>query len=93
VPTLAEAGIAGVEIEAWFGAFARAEIPPAARVWLSEGVAAHFAGEGARTRLLELGLTPARESPGGFATRVLAEGEKWAPLLRANRQRLHAGES
>jgi tripartite-type tricarboxylate transporter receptor subunit TctC len=83
--TLAESGLAGFEIEAWFGIFVPTRTPPAARVWLTEQLAAYMTSESARARLLENGLTPAAATLGQFATRIHSEIEKWAPLLRASR--------
>ncbi|HKA45880.1 MAG TPA: tripartite tricarboxylate transporter substrate-binding protein, partial [Burkholderiales bacterium] len=85
LPTLAESGLPGFEVEAWYGVFAPTRIPPAPRVWLSEQIASYMAGEAARVRLVELGLNPATASLAQFATRINSETEKWAPVLRANR--------
>jgi tripartite-type tricarboxylate transporter receptor subunit TctC len=85
LPTLAESGLPGYEIEGWYGVFAPARIPPAARVWLGERVSGYMGNEAARMQLLELGLSPAAVSLAQFATRIHSENEKWAPVLRAAR--------
>jgi len=85
LPTLAEAGLAGFEIEAWYGIFAPTRTPPAARVWLSEQVAAYMASDSVRVRLVDLGLNPATATLTQFATRIHSETDKWGPVLRASR--------
>ena len=85
VPTIAEAGLPGMEAGAWFGLFAPAGTPPAAIAWVNQEakkafaapeVGARFAGQGA---LLPLG------APEAFGAHVTAETERWGALIkRAN---------
>jgi tripartite-type tricarboxylate transporter receptor subunit TctC len=90
VPTLGESGLAGYEIEGWYGLFAPAGSPPAAQVWIREHVSAAFAEPAMRSDLLMIGLEPVIMPIERFATRILTEQEKWAPLLRASRIPLNA---
>jgi tripartite-type tricarboxylate transporter receptor subunit TctC len=85
LPTLAESGLPGLEIEAWYGVFAPNRTPPAARVWLSEQIAAYMGSDATRMQLLEQGLNPATATLAQFATRIHSETEKWGPVLRASR--------
>jgi tripartite-type tricarboxylate transporter receptor subunit TctC len=85
VPTLAESGLADYEIEGWYGLFAPAGSPPAAQAWLREHVSAAIAEPAMRDDLRMIGLEPATMPFGRFATRILTEQEKWAPILRASR--------
>jgi tripartite-type tricarboxylate transporter receptor subunit TctC len=91
VPTLAEAGLPGYEMEGWFGLFAPAGSPPAANAWMRERVAATFAEPATRAELLNLGLDSPALSFEQFATRINTEWEKWAPVLRASRLPLRGG--
>jgi len=91
VPTLAEAGLPGYEMEGWFGLFAPAGSPPAANAWVRERVAATFAEPAIRAELLNLGLNAPAVSFEQFATRINTEREKWGPLLRASRLPLRGG--
>lgn len=93
VPTLAESGWAGFEIEGWYALFAPAGSPPAANAWLRERVSATIAGESTRDEFLRNGLEPATMPFEHFATRIHSEREKWAPVLRASRMPLRGGES
>lgn len=83
--TLSELGVPGLDIEAWYGVFAHARTPATAIVWLNEQIAAAIATPATQSHLVALGLDPAIESLGQFATRINSESEKWAPLLRASR--------
>lgn len=85
VPTLAEVGLRGYEMEGWFGLFAPAGSPPAANAWVRERVAATFAEPATRAELLNLGLDSPAVSFEQFATRINTERERWAPVLRASR--------
>jgi tripartite-type tricarboxylate transporter receptor subunit TctC len=81
VPTIAEAGLPGMEAGAWFGLFAPAGTPPAAIAWLnretkkafeSPQVNERFSGQGA---MLPLG------PPETFGAHVAAETERWGALI------------
>ena len=82
VPTIAEAGLPGMEAGAWFGLFAPAGTPPGAIAWLnreakkafeSPQTSERFAGQGA---MLPLG------PPEAFGAHVAAETERWGALIR-----------
>lgn len=85
LPALSEAGIAGVEVAAWFGVFAPNGISPGAIRWLSDHISESVNEVSTRDALLALGLEPARSSLSEFATRIYAESERWRPVLRAAR--------
>ncbi len=85
LPTLAESGIAGVEVSAWFGVFAPNGTPPGAIRWLSDHISEAVNEVSTRNTLLGLGLEPARSRLSDFATRIYTERERWGPVLRAAR--------
>lgn len=85
VPTVAESGLPGYEIEAWYGLFAPAGTPPVATAWLRAQVAALCSSTAIQSYLRGLGLEPATMTIEQFATRIHSELDKWAPLLRASR--------
>jgi tripartite-type tricarboxylate transporter receptor subunit TctC len=85
LPTLAEAGVPGYEIEAWYGLFAPAGGPQAAAAWVRERVNAILSEPAIRAELLNQGLAPAAMTFEQFATRIHTEQEKWAPIVRAAR--------
>ena len=82
VPTIAEAGLPGMEAGAWFGLFAPAGTPAGAIAWLnreakkafeSPQISERFSGQGA---MLPLG------PPEAFGAHVAAETERWGALIR-----------
>lgn len=93
LPTLAESGLPGFEIEAWYGIFGPARTPDAAAVWLNERIAAAISNPATRFQLFALGLEPVTSPLGQFATRINSELEKWAPVLRASRMPFKDGAS
>jgi tripartite-type tricarboxylate transporter receptor subunit TctC len=93
VPTIAESGVPGYEIEAWYGMFAPVGSPPVATAWLRAQITGLFGSGAIRSYLYGLGLEPATMTLEQFATRINTELDKWAPLLRASRMPLKSGES
>lgn len=85
LPTLAESGIAGADVAAWFGIFAPNGVAPGVIRWLSDHIGEAINEPSTRDTLITLGLEPLRGPLSAFATRIYAEGERWGPLLRAAR--------
>ena len=85
LPTVAESGLPGYEIEGWFGIFTRVHTPPGAAAWLRSRIEAMVSDPATRSVLLSLGLQPATMSLERFATRIHTESDKWGPVLRASR--------
>jgi tripartite-type tricarboxylate transporter receptor subunit TctC len=82
VPTFAEAGVAGVEADAWSALFAPAKTPPATIERLYAAVAAALAKESIQTKLAGQGLPIALKTPAEMAAMLPAEVEKWAAVIR-----------
>jgi len=77
VPTLAEAGCPGVEMEGWNGLFVPARTPePIIRELRQQAVDALKRPE-FRSRLGDLGLEPIPGSPEQFRARIDADAERW----------------
>jgi len=85
LPTLAETGLPGFEIEGWYGLFAPSGTPAVAAAWLRGQVSGFFASAAIQSHLRRSGLQPATMTLEQFATRIHSEADKWAPLLRASR--------
>lgn len=85
LPTLAESGLPGYEIEGWFGIFARAHTTPVATAWLRARIQAMVSDAATRSVLRSHGLRPATMALERFATRIHTESDKWAPVLKASR--------
>jgi tripartite-type tricarboxylate transporter receptor subunit TctC len=85
LPTLAESGIHGADIAAWYGVFAPNGVAPGILRWLSDRIGESVNETSTRNALLALGLEPLRDPPSAFATRIYAESERWGPVLKAAR--------
>jgi len=88
VPTVAESGLAGYEVAAWFGLLAPANTPRPVVEALQGHVAAILREPEVRDRLLDLGATPAGDTPDEFRGRIAAEIEKWRAVARAGNIRI-----
>ncbi len=83
VPTLAEAGVAGVEADAWFALFAPAQTPPAVIDQLHKVVSRTLAQSAVATALATQGMTVSQRSPAEMATWLPGEVAKWAAVIKA----------
>jgi tripartite-type tricarboxylate transporter receptor subunit TctC len=93
LPTLAESGVGGVEVEGWYAIFAPAQSPRQAVTWLAEKITAALDAPEHQSRLLALGLEPITQQREQFATRIHSESERWAPVVRASRPFVREAES
>lgn len=84
VPTLREAGVAGVEADAWFALFAPAGTPLAARERVHQAVVKGFASDAAKGVLATLGMTAALQPPAELGAMIPREIEKWAAVIKAS---------
>ena len=83
LPTLAEAGIAGVEADAWFVLFAPARTPQAAIDRLYGAVSAALMTEPAHDAFARQGMTLTLRPPAEVAAWLPGEVAKWAGVIRA----------
>ena len=86
VPTLAEGGLPGVEIEFWHGLWAPKGTPAAIIAKLNAAVVEAFADPAVRNRFSDLGHTiPPREklTPQALYAHHKAEVDKWWPIIKA----------
>jgi tripartite-type tricarboxylate transporter receptor subunit TctC len=83
VPTLNEAGIAGVEADAWFALFAPAGTPLPVRERIHQAVVKGLATDAAKSVLAAQGMTLAVKSPAELAAMIPVEIEKWAAVIKA----------
>jgi tripartite-type tricarboxylate transporter receptor subunit TctC len=83
VPTTAEAGLPGFEIEAWVGLFAPAGTPPAVVQKLSESVKAALATPEAKAVADRTGIEIRYMDPAGLGALVTKETDYWAGVIKA----------
>jgi tripartite-type tricarboxylate transporter receptor subunit TctC len=82
-PTLKEAGIAGVEADAWFALFAPAGTPTATLERLYLSVSTALNKDGSKAALARQGMTLALRPPAEVAAWLPGEVEKWAAVIKA----------
>lgn len=82
VPTLAEVGITGFEMQSWQGIFAPAGTPPAIVERLSREIAAIVATPEVQARLRTLGVEPDGRQSEAFAAFQRAEIAKWGQVIK-----------
>ena len=82
VPTIAEAGLPGMEAGAWFGLFAPVGTPPGAVAWMNSEARKAFAASDVRERFAGQGAVLPLGPPEAFGAHVAAETERWGALIR-----------
>jgi len=87
VPTLKEAGVAGVDASVWYALFAPAATPAAVVQKLNGEINAILAASDVKELLGKQGLVPAGESPERLAAHLRAELERWARVAAEARVR------
>jgi len=83
VPTLAESGIPGYEVIAWFGVLAPAGVPPEVVKWLNGAIGAVMAKPEVRDKLSSLGADLRASTPAEFDTQIRSEIDKWGKVVKA----------
>lgn len=89
IPTLAEAGVPGYEMSAWFGLFAPAGTPKPLVDDLNKHIVAILKTPEMQQKLLELGAQPVGDTPEQFAAYVRADNKKWQEVGKANNIKLN----
>jgi tripartite-type tricarboxylate transporter receptor subunit TctC len=82
LPTVAESGIPGYEIDVWHATMAPAATPKEIVAKLYEEIARILAQPDVRAKMLAQGLEPVGSSPDQFAAYLRAEVAKWAKVVR-----------
>lgn len=82
LPTIAEAGLKGFEVNNWYGLYAPAGTPKEIIVRLNQEIVKILAMADVKTRLLDVGIIATSSSPEDFATYSLAETKKWAKVVK-----------
>ena len=82
VPTTAEAGLVGFELEAWVGLFAPAGTPPAVIAQLTEAVKKSLDTPEAKANAVKQGIELRYQGPDALAALVTRETDYWGKLIK-----------
>lgn len=82
LPTLAEQGLAGFDVSAWFGVFAPAKTPKPIIDRVAEETRKALASVDMRKRLADIGAEPLGSTPEEFSAFVKAEYAKWGKVVK-----------
>jgi tripartite-type tricarboxylate transporter receptor subunit TctC len=82
-PTIAESGVPGFDVSAWYALFVPAKTPPAIIRKLNADTLAVLAEPAVKERLTALGLVIVGSTPEELGRHFKAESELWAPVIKA----------
>ena len=83
LPTMAEAGVPGYDLTAWFAAFVPAGTPKPIVDKLNTAFKAALADPKTTETLLGAGIEPTSSTPDELKAFVVAETDKWAKIVKA----------
>jgi len=82
VPTIAESGYPGFEVDAWYGILAQASTPRAVLAQVHKAVHQVVTAQDTRERYEALGIEANASTQSDFAARVVRDAEKWGVVVR-----------
>ena len=82
VPTIAEAGLVGFDVNGWYGLYAPAGTPKDIITRLNAEVVRILAMPDVKARLLDAGIIATSSSPEAFAAYAQAETTRWAKVVK-----------
>ena len=82
LPTIAESGLAGYAVTAWFGLLAPRATPPEIIARINAEILKGFRTPQIKDRFAPLGADPVGNTPVEFAAFLKAEMTKWAKLVK-----------
>ncbi len=81
IPTIAEAGVPGYDVQGWFAVYGPAGLPRPVLDRLNAEFVKALNNPAIRERLTGLGLEPSTTTPEGLAALMRADREKWIKLI------------
>lgn len=82
IPTIAEAGVPGYEVDGWYGILAPARTPAAILQRLNADINAVVATQDAKERLLAVGLQARGTTPAEFHQMIVKDIARWATVAK-----------
>jgi tripartite-type tricarboxylate transporter receptor subunit TctC len=83
IPTVAESGLPGFDVSAWYALFAPAKTPRDIVARMNADTVAALADAGVKKKLEDLGLEVVGSTPDELGTMFQAEMAKWGPVIKA----------
>ena len=88
LPTIAESGLPGFDVNTWFGVFAPGATPRAVVERLHDEFVRALNDSGVRAAMVKLGAEPVGNTPAEFAAYIESEAAKYAKLVKASGARV-----
>jgi tripartite-type tricarboxylate transporter receptor subunit TctC len=85
VPSIAEAGVPGYEVDGWYGLLAPKATPVAVIRRLNTELAALISSADMKERLLAAGIDARASSPAEFQERIAADIKRWSEVVKKAR--------
>lgn len=85
VPTIAEAGLPGYEVDAWYGLLAPAATPPAIVARLNRDLAQLLSTTEMKERLLTAGVDARASTPAEFSNLIARDIARWSEVVKKAR--------
>lgn len=85
VPTLAEAGVPGVDLNVWYGLLAPPGLPDAVVAKLAQGISAVAADAGYRNSLANIQFEVFHQQQAEFRSFILKELDAWSTFFRTSK--------
>ena len=82
VPTMAEAGFPGAEVDLWYGLLGPANLPAAIREALRSALDEWLRLSATKEQLQAQGMTTVGGSSEDFAALIASDGDRWASIIR-----------
>ena len=82
VPTIAEAGIAGYEVDGWYGLLAPAATPSAIVARHNRELGQLISTPDMKERLLAVGIEASASTPAEFGNRIARDIKRWAEIVK-----------
>lgn len=82
VPTIAEAGVPGYEVDGWYGLLAPAATPSAAIARLNRDLAQALSSADMKERLRTAGVDARASAPGEFHDLIARDVRRWADVVK-----------
>jgi tripartite-type tricarboxylate transporter receptor subunit TctC len=89
LPTAAESGVPGYEVDQWYGVITSSKVPKNIVQKLNVGIVEAVKSPDVAKRLTADGSTPVGSSPEQFNTHIRSEIAKWKKLVKEANLQLH----